>query len=338
MIATRMRAVLISIGLVAVAMVPGLAIAEFVSRAVYPKMVEKLIDVDHRMPPNRRGTNADGVLSKVDPNDLRAEDVNVIVLGDSFARGVRMGPEDALPQRLERMARAVMPRKTINVLNFGWVSSSPYLSQRLLRDIGSKYKPDAVILLVDATDFYDDMAHRKYIEKQGIYALIDYVPGLFYVVRTAAKRVLSGQSLESLFGLPANRFFAYDRPLSETRPFLTSITDSINEIAAFTHDQLDARFYLVLSARHFQYSDRESPGNWENDSYTMLGPLVFEPNRYFEEQFGHREFAYFSLLPAFQATTVFPTTFEDDPHWTDAGTQVAAEAVFAFCVRHGCFD
>jgi hypothetical protein len=65
---------------------------------------------------------------------------------------------------------------------------------------------------------------------------------------------------------------------------------------------------------------------------------VLEPTRYFDEQFGHREFPYLSLLPAFQAATVFPTTFEDDPHWTDAGTQVAADAVFAFCLQHGCFD
>lgn len=191
MSARRWRGFVIGATLIVAALLVGLGIAEYVSRSIYADMVEKLIDVDHRMKPNARGRNADGIRSTVDPADLRDEDVNVIFLGDSFAFGVRSPAERALPQRLESMARAAMPRETVNVLNFGWSSSSPYLSNRLLRNIGSKYKPDAVILLVDATDFYDDMAHRKYIEKNGIYALLDYVPGLFYVVRTVAKRELA---------------------------------------------------------------------------------------------------------------------------------------------------
>lgn len=328
----------INVCLALVSLAVALGIAEFVSRKIYADHVEKLIDVDHRPKPNRSGTNADGIRSKVDPNDLRAEDVNVIFLGDSFAYGVKSDAAHALPQRLERIARAALSGRTINVLNFGWSSSSPFLSLRRLHDIGRKYKPDAVILLVDGTDFYDDIAHRKYIAKQGIYAMLDYVPGLFYVLRTAAKRRLSDDATESLLGLPSNRFFAYDQPLSESRPLLGSIADSIDAIADFTHDQLGARFYLVLSARHFQYSDRESPKNWENDSYTQLGRYVLEPDRYFEEQFGNRKFSYLSLLPAFQATSVFPTTFEDDPHWTDGGTQVAADAILAFCLERGCFD
>jgi len=93
----------------------------------------------------------------------------------------------------------------------------------------------------------------------------------------------------------------------------------------------------VLGARSFQYSDRESPRNWEGNQYTALGPHVPEPERHFAERYGHGPFPYLSLLPAFKAATVFPTTFENNPHRTPAGTRVAAEAILEFCLKQGCF-
>jgi hypothetical protein len=315
-----------------------IAAEEFAARLIFDREIRKFVDVDHRMKPNTKDRNEDGIRSTTQPDAVAAEDVNVIVLGDSFVHGNRLTADQALPQRLERMARQAFRDRRVNVFNFGWTSSSPLLSYRLLRDVGAKYRPDAIILLVDATDFYDDLAHRLYLERRGIYAMVDHLPGTFYLLRSAARRWLTDRTSERILGLPSNRFFAYDAPLEETRHLFKSMTDSINEIAEFGRTVLGARFYLVFSARHFQYSDRESPLDRENSNYTPLGPRVTEPNRFFDEQFGTASFPYLSLLPAFQATTVFPTTFEDDPHWTDAGTQVAAEAIFAFCLRHGCFD
>jgi hypothetical protein len=35
----------------------------------------------------------------------------------------------------------------------------------------------------------------------------------------------------------------------------------------------------------------------------------------------------YSLLPTFLETEVFPTCFEDDPHWNADGARVAAERI-----------
>lgn len=325
--------------LVLVSLLIGLGICEFSARLMFADRISLLVDVDHRLAPNQEGTNSDGIRSRVDPNDVRAEDVNVIFLGDSFAYGSQLSADQAVPQRLERMARGTLRDRTVNVFNFGWTSSSPFLSLRLLRDIGAKYKPTAVILLVDATDFYDDLAYRRYLERKGLYALLDFLPGTFSLIRGALRYLLPPDVAQRLLrGLPNERYFAYNHPLAETRPLLQPLVDSINESAAYARDVLGSRFYLVLSARNFQYSDRESPKNWEASRYTPLGPYVLDPNRYFDEQFAHRDFPYLSLLHAFQTTTVFPTTFETDPHWNDAGSQVAADAIFQFCLERGCFE
>lgn len=190
--------------------------------------------------------------------------------------------------------------------------------------------------MVDATDFHDDIVMRKSIEGHGLYAMLRDLPGTFYLILSVLDRLPDPVS-EWILGHPVDRFFPYNRPLEKSRPWLGWIDSSAKAIAAYSRDALGARFYLVLGARNFQYSDRESPRNWERNQYTTLGPYVLEPERYFEERYGHGAFPYLSLLPAFRATTVFPTTFEDHPHWTPAGTRVAAEAILGFCLQQGCF-
>jgi len=69
--------------------------------------------------------------------------------------------------------------------------------------------------------------------------------------------------------------------------------------------------------------------------YQNLGPYVLEPFRFFAEQAKTAPFPVHSLLPAFQNTTVFPTCFTGDPHWSPAGTQVAADALAEMCLREG---
>ena len=42
--------------------------------------------------------------------------------------------------------------------------------------------------------------------------------------------------------------------------------------------------------------------------------------------------------PDVLAHPLFPVCFEDDPHWNEAGTDLAARTIFDFCVEQGCFD
>jgi hypothetical protein len=237
------------------------------------------------------------------------------------------------------MARTKFSDRKINVFNFGWVSSSPILSLRLLRDIGRKYKPDAVILLVDiSSDFHDDLVYTHYLyNRRGIYRLVDFAPFIHFVIRKSTGRLFPEFS-EWLFSTPYDRFFAVNQPLADTRSNLELTIRYIDESAAYSEEVLQAKFLVAALPRGFMYSDRESPNNWEADRYTVLGPYVLEPFRFFEEVFAAKDYPYLSLLPAFQNTELFPTTFDDDPHWTIAGTEVAARAMFEFCLEQGCFN
>ena len=63
-----------------------------------------------------------------------------------------------------------------------------------------------------------------------------------------------------------------------------------------------------------------------------------EPFRYFEELAGRVSFPVIYLLRDFKESGVFPTCFVDNPHWTQAGSAVAARAVYQHCLRLGCFE
>ena len=94
-------------------------------------------------------------------------------------------------------------------------------------------------------------------------------------------------------------------------------------------DQSGAEFVLFVFPRHFQYDRREAPNSWERAEYDLEGPHNLEPFRFFDEQRDQVDYPIHTLLEAFRATEVFPTCFDDDPHWNDSGATVAAEAISA---------
>ena len=155
-------------------------------------------DVDHRLQPNRKQKiNSDGIRSAVEAEHFQENHHNIVFLGDSFVFGWKLPIEDTVPALLQKKARESMPDRQVNVANFGWASSSPLLSYRLLRDIGHKYKPDVVILAVDMTDFHDDIKYARLLERRGIYPLLDYTPATLIVLR----KLMVGLGLESLIVL-----------------------------------------------------------------------------------------------------------------------------------------
>jgi len=142
---------------------------------IYDLMLwQKLIeDPDHRWKPHEReDINSDGIRSYREASAFKPDDFNIIFSGDSYTFGHLLSAEQSTPMQFEKIVQAAFPHKVIKIANFGWSSSSPYLSLRLLRDKAEKYHPDLVIFILDLTDFKDDFFYQHVIEKTGNYKFI----------------------------------------------------------------------------------------------------------------------------------------------------------------------
>ncbi len=333
----RRRAMAAAAFLLAAAL--GIALLEGVGRMLIARARWDLTrDLDHRMEPYATpDLNGDGIRSAREAADFDPADWNLVFLGDSMTFGLHIEPEQALPQRVEALAARRLPERRVRVANFAWVSSSPLLSLRLLRDIGARYAPDVVVLAVDMTDIHDDLKYRALLERRGLFRAVDRLPGTVASLRLVVQVTpgLSGLH-ERLFGYPAERFFAVNRPLEETREGFAEIRRSIEATARFARDELGAHFVLLILPRCFQYSATESPDTWER-GYEPMGPHVREPFRYFEELAHEVDFPVLSILEDFERADASSTCFDNDPHWTPLGSRIAARGVFRACRTAGCF-
>ena len=287
-----------------------------------------LQDPDHRPRHTQaaKGWNSDSLRCPHEATDFVTEGTNVVFLGDSYTFGMRLRAKECFPAVVENRLRARYEGKDVKVANFAWVSSSPLLSWRRLLDIGDKYAPDLVVLCLDMTDIRDDIRWRDMLERRGMYWLIGRLP-----LAMRAIEVISPTAYDAMFAklnpdLPAGRFFMSEAPLEETRPYFAELVKNLARIQDWC-DERGARFITIVLPRTYQYSDREAPENWEAAEYTVLGPYSLEPFRFFDELRSEVDYPIYSLLETFQRNEVFPTSFEDDPHWNPAGAQVAAKAV-----------
>jgi hypothetical protein len=319
-----------------------LTVVEITGRIYYSQYIIRTDEeIDHRLTPNTKETNADGIRSEKESLDFKHNDLNIIFLGDSFTYGERVQPQSAFPQQFEDIARIRHPELNINVANFGWVSSSPYLSLRLLKDIGLKYSPDIVVLCIDMTDFHDDIKYENLILKPKlIYKVNWYFPGFVAVIKHIFIASSKNQSLkyldklqEIIFGLPSDRFFMVNMPLKETRKLAGHLIANLNNIHKYVKNDLNARFIVIVLPRNFQYSKRESPDNWEKHKYTVFGPYVYEPFKLFGELSKSVSYPIYSLLEVFQNERLYPTCFIDDPHWNENGHKIAAQEIYEIMKR-----
>lgn len=283
---------------------------------------------DHRMTQLAYSdVNSDGVRSALEPGEFRKEDFNIIMLGDSFVYGMFLGRQDTIPFRLEQLAHEA-GYSNIHVVNFGWVSSSPYLSLRLLRDIGKKYQPDLVIDVVDMTDFWDDTFYRNAVERRGFFTLAHWMPATSLLLGKWGREIIRKDWYsKTLWGVPWQRYFAMERPLDETRPYLDALVSNLDETDRYTEQELHARFVTFVMPRSVQYSTRETPDD-KSDEYTRLGPYSLEPFRYFSGIAPQKSYPVISLLDDFRNTTVFPITLAHDPHHTSAGNKESARFIW----------
>ncbi|MBP7831078.1 MAG: SGNH/GDSL hydrolase family protein [Kiritimatiellae bacterium] len=317
----------------------------------YRTVSEFQLDVDHRMKPNPElDVNLDGIRFKGGPADVRDEDFNIIFMGDSFTYGMKLPYDDCVPYVLERLATNLSCAARIRSVNFGWVSSSPLLSYRLLMDIGRKYKPDLAVFLLDVTDFHDDLKYAlKISEKEGVRfsssLLLDNALDrlLLRFMTLGTLRSLKEQfraanmahrEKAEVMSVMKIRYYATNVPLVYARPYFEKgVMANLLTLQEYCRDHLGVPLAVVLVPRAYQYSDREVPRDYEADLYTIRGPHVRNPNRYFAERKDRLPYPFLDLLPAFEASGLFPLYFEDDPHWNRDGALLASRTILDFLAR-----
>jgi len=309
---------------------------EYFGRYVLKSQMSRFFtaDADHRLVPNKAiGINSDGVRCPVEADDFAADTFNIIILGDSFMYGSLLKADQTVPAQVEQVLRQQNPALKARCVNFGWISSSPGPSNRLLRDIGTSYKPDMVVMALDVTDFHDDI---WVLGKVGYW---DRSPTAYLFARLGLRGVITElyenfrlnviwryRSIRERL-LPARRFFVVEQPLEKSLPDMVETEENLRRIAAYCKDELKVPFVMVMYPRHFQYSERECPRNWEGYSYTRMGPYSLEPFKWLSALGPRVPFPVHSLLEDFERSTKFPLHFEDDPHWNADGAHVAAEGI-----------
>lgn len=325
--------------LVLAVVVPPL-MRHFMHAIFWQQLIE---DIDHRMKPGEEtGLNSDNIRALREADSIEPDDFNIVVLGDSYMFGFWLSTETAPPAHLEALLREHYGTERINVWNFGWISSSPYLSLRLLKDLGEKYQPDLVILSLDMSDFKDDFFYRSVLERSGHYRYLDCCPQLFFHAKRATEKLPGLKPLhQRWFGYPGNAgYFVARQPLAQSLPYFETVLDSLNQIHAYSRDVLGAPFVVFFPPRHWQYTDREAPNAWEGcrNQFDVLGPHALESFRYFEAMRSDLPFPFVSLLEDFRQTDRFPLSFDGDSHWNEQGARFAAERMFAHCLNLGCFQ
>lgn len=292
-------------------------------------------DPDHR-PEGRaeaRGWNADGLRQDREPEAYRAEDYNVVFLGDSFTMGLKLERPwvEAFPHQVGKRLGAAFPDREIRTANFGWTSSSPRLSARRLMDIGEAYHPDLVCLCIDMTDAHDDIKWGNLLDRRGICALYDVLP-----ITIGALRGVAPSIFQSLYdwstgnNMPYLRYFASEQELDASRPYLEAHRDGIDACAEQAAE-LGAEFCVFVLPRYYQYSETECPEDVElrkpERAHERLGPYALEPFRWYAELGEQRDYPVHALLDDFRDAGGAPHCLADDPHWNLRGHQIAAGAI-----------
>jgi len=283
-------------------------------------------DVDHRPKAVGGEFNSDPLRWTAESSEFTPAELNIVFLGDSFTFGSGLQVDVAFPRVTAVRLGEAFPGTRMRAANFGWVSSSPLLAYRRLRDIGEKYHPALVVMCVDMTDFKDDIMYGHMLERRGLYAWYDRLPITLKCFRLRAPETYARLVSWSVGGAPTQRFFMSEAPLEETRRYLEPLAANVQRIADWCRAR-GVDFVLAVLPRCYQYDEREAPQSWERGEYTTLGPYSLEPFRFFDELREQVDYPIVSLLEDFRETDVFPTCFPDDPHWNGAGHRVAGTAL-----------
>ena len=126
------------------------------------------LTVDHRPRPGGE-INEDRIRFTGTADDLADEDFVVLFLGDSFTFGETLEYAEAYPYAFERIVSGLECQAPVRAVSAGWVSASPLLALRLLREIRPDYRPDLVVYSLDMTDFHDDLLYEQRLREGGVF-------------------------------------------------------------------------------------------------------------------------------------------------------------------------
>jgi hypothetical protein len=301
-----------------------------------------LSNIDHRLQPNNLSvpTNSDGIKDIRERTAFREQNFNIIFLGDSFvynsvANGI------SIPTLLEKQLNERLQTHNINVANFAWPSSSPFLSLRLLHDLGETYHPDLVILGLDMTDFQDDIKYQLWVRRAPIFSrivssfpmtmtLLSHLDGDIFLRLLSLSTKIDGLPA---YGFQKSKFFWLSLPKDESLKLFSYVKDSLDKINDLSQN-LGAEFVLFVFPRNFQYNRSESPQYKRRDRYEFASKTVLLPFDYFANLTSQINYPIVSLLETFQQTHIFPTCFEDDPHWNQNGMELAAATIAEWLLTH----
>jgi hypothetical protein len=288
--------------------------------------------------------NSDGIRLQGEASQIREADFVVLMLGDSFTFGEHLSYEDSYPAQLERLLQSRNPTQRIRVVNFGWVSASPLLALRQLKDIGAKYHPDLVIYNLDVTDFHDDLRYARDLahpvwKPPSLFSFgVQVVAGLTQRWAWAREIRLAFLNAIRFFkkthcslsgdGVPDDRFYVVNCPLEFSDPLIRrGVLSNLLALQEHCRRVLRAEFAVAILPRGFQFSTQESQGSWEKHLYRGSQEFAQSPFQFFMQPEIQARLPTLSLLHAFQASSVSPLYFNHDPHWNPSGAKVAALTV-----------
>jgi hypothetical protein len=158
------------LGMFAVCAVLAMTLGELMARRLYGPGFNYLIDPleDHSYRPMAVVQHEWGSALQFRTNSLGWKDVSsravlekplgrrIVVLGDSFVEGVGLAADNTVPAQLERELRR--QGRPAEVLNGGLSSFCPLLYyKRLERFYDSGYRASDIVVLVDLSDFHDEL-------------------------------------------------------------------------------------------------------------------------------------------------------------------------------------
>ena len=305
----------------------------FFSLSFQAEIFAKLVaNPDHRMQRDDNhfsGLNSDNIRSPHEASQIKDEDFNIIFLGDSFVYGFLMASELSPPAQLEQILREKYHRNNINVINFGWTSSSPYLSYRLLQDIGKKYKPDIVLMAIDMSDYRDEWFYKSILQERGYYQYIKQYPRTaFYLKRIMELLEHISDMHTRVWGYSGDGgYFVARQPLEKSLNLFDDIYATLLEMNDYSKKTLHVPFVVLVPPRHWQYTDKEALNSWENGGFDVMGPYALENFHYFDSKKNTAPFPIITMLEDFQNTDRFPLNFKVDSHWNKNGANFFAEKV-----------
>ncbi|GEM_PF-5464568 len=178
---------------------------------------------------------------KVNNLGFRDEDVSVrkspdvyrvLLVGDSFIEGESVAENKTAANLAEKEITSETGRK-VEVINMGVMSYAPAVYFRVIKDKGLPLNPDLVIVNVDMSDFQNDYAYAKDMDKDGNFQniLFQQQMGQPYVVLPAVDSKIKFwlRSNSALYAMVADRTKQLVRKikkLPEPTVFLANNLDS----------------------------------------------------------------------------------------------------------------